>query len=248
MAVGKWLLGGLGFVLGGPIGALMGFFIGWAFEDKKVLPSGETGGGGRRYTTQRPTQGDIHVSILVLIAAVMKADGHIRKAELDVVKQYLLRNYGEEQAKQALRVLKGLLEQNIDVMAVTAQIRQNVNYSLRLQIVHFLLDIANADEDFAKEEETIIVQIAAGLSISDSDMRSLFSLYRRQDPEWAYKALEIEKSATDEEVKKAYRRMAMKYHPDKVGNVGEDIKNKATEKFRAINTAYETIKAERGMK
>jgi DnaJ like chaperone protein len=57
--------------------------------------------------------------------------------------------------------------------------------------------------------------------------------------------LEIEPSASDEEVKKAYRRMAMKYHPDKVANAGEQIRQQATEKFRMINEAYETIKAMR---
>jgi DnaJ like chaperone protein len=66
------------------------------------------------------------------------------------------------------------------------------------------------------------------------------------DRDWAYKSLEIEPSATDEEIKKAYRRMAKKYHPDKVNELGEDVKKSATEKFRSINEAYESLKKQRG--
>ena len=59
--------------------------------------------------------------------------------------------------------------------------------------------------------------------------------------------LEVCYNATDEEVKKAYRRMAMKFHPDKVATAGEEIRKQATEKFRGINEAYEHIKKQRGL-
>ena len=62
-----------------------------------------------------------------------------------------------------------------------------------------------------------------------------------------YEVLGISPNATDDEVKKAYRRMAMKYHPDKVANAGEEIRQQATDKFRAINEAYEHIKQQRGI-
>ena len=66
------------------------------------------------------------------------------------------------------------------------------------------------------------------------------------DQNWAYKALELEPSATIDDIKKGYRRMAMKYHPDKVANLGDDIKKSATEKFRSVNEAYEQLKKQRG--
>ena len=79
-------------------------------------------------------------------------------------------------------------------------------------------------------------------------VRFLLALYQRhKDVNWAYTALEIEPNATNEEVKKAYRKMAMKYHPDKVANAGEEIRQQATDKFRAINEAYEHIKQIRGL-
>lgn len=67
----------------------------------------------------------------------------------------------------------------------------------------------------------------------------------RKDP---YSVLGVDKNATDEEIKKAYRRLAMKYHPDKVEGLGEDVKRNAEAQFREINEAYEQIKSERGMK
>ena len=159
-----------------------------------------------------------------------------------------MRNFGEQGAKQALQLLKQLLEKDIDPVAVAEQIRQHVNYSTRLQLVHLLLNIANADGDFNANELRMIEQISIHMAVQQADYQSLLALYQRQkDINWAYTALEIQPTATDEEVKKAYRRMAMKYHPDKVANAGEEIRKQATEKFRGINEAYEHIKTQRGL-
>ncbi|MBO4621521.1 MAG: TerB family tellurite resistance protein [Paludibacteraceae bacterium] len=245
-----FLLGGLGFVLGGPIGAALAVVITSMMDSTKALPADGTAKEGTqaKTSTQKTQASDVKVSLLVLIACVMKVDGHVRKAELDLVKRFLVRNYGEQGALEALQILKGLLEQDIDPMAVTAQIKQNVNYSTRLELLHFLFDLANSDSDFAESELQMIERISAGLNISPADYRSLAALYnKKKDPNWAYEALEITPGATNDEVKKAYRRMAMKYHPDKVAGAGEEMHDKATEKFQGINEAYEHIKAQRGM-
>ena len=247
-----FLLGGLGFVLGGPIGAALAVVITSMMDSTKALPtdgSAPQGGTEAKGGSARKTQpSDVKVSLLVLIACVMKVDGHVKKAELDLVKRFLVRNYGVQGALEALQILKGLLDQQIDPMAVTAQIKQNVNYSTRLELLHFLFDLANSDSDFAESELQMIERISAGLSISPADYRALAALYnKKKDPNWAYEALEITPGATNEEVKKAYRRMAMKYHPDKVAGAGEEMHEKANEKFQGINEAYEHIKAQRGM-
>ena len=261
MSTRKWLFGGLGFVLGGPIGAILGVVLGAIFD--KIDEQGTAALFGRREDTgeeayeddtsyntgnQRATQGDIRMSLLVLIACVMKADGRVLKSELNYIKPYLLKAYGEDGALPALQMLKQLLEQEIDPVSVSQQIAQHVNYSLRLEIVHMLLELANADDDFADQEQVLIEQISINLGINTEDYESMASIYRKsQDPNWAYTALEITPSASDEEVKKAYRRMAMKYHPDKVAMAGEEIKQQATDKFRSINEAYEHIKVLRGV-
>ena len=184
----------------------------------------------------------------MLLACVIKADGRVLKSEISYIKPFLVRNFGEEGAKQALQLLKQLLEQDINPAQVAQQIRQYVNYSVRLELVHLLLEVAKADGEVVEAETQIIEQIAIHMGISTADYQSLLALYRQhKDANWAYTALEIEPSASDEEVKKAYRRMAMKYHPDKVANAGEQIRQQATEKFRKINEAYEHIKKARGM-
>jgi DnaJ like chaperone protein len=184
----------------------------------------------------------------VLLACVIKADGRVLKSEINFIKPFLLRTFGQEGAKQALLLLKELLNQHIDVAAVAQQVAQYVNYSTRLELLHLLLQVANADGEIDSNELNVINRIATNMSIKDADYQSILALFKRQqDSNWAYTALEIQPSATDEEVKKAYRRMAMKYHPDKVANAGENIRQQATDKFRGINEAYEHIKKQRGL-
>jgi DnaJ like chaperone protein len=246
MALGKWILGVLGFAVGGPIGALVGVLIASAFETEEANPQSDDHPSSSSRKSQRATQGDIRVSIIVLIACVIKADGRVLKSEINFIKPFLVRTFGEQGAKQALQLLKELLQKDIDPVTIAQQIGQHTNYSMRLELVNLLLQVANADGDVDQQELNIIQLIATNLGIQHADYQSLLALYQRQkDANWAYTALEISPSATNEEVKKAYRRMAMKYHPDKVANAGEEIRNQATEKFRGINEAYEYIKAQR---
>ena len=252
MSKAKWILGGLGFVLGGPIGALIGVALGALYDGfvgTGLVEADETSEHTTQNSTRQTTAGDINISFLVLIACVMKADGRVLKSEVNFIKPYLVRLYGEQGAKQALQLLKDLLEKDIDYVSVCTQIKQHVNYSTLLEIVHLLLDLANADGDFSAAEQTLIQRIATLLGITTRDYDALEALYKKtKDPNWAYTALEIEPTVSDEEVKKAYRRMAMKYHPDKVANASEQVRQKATEKFRAINEAYEHIKLLRNIK
>ena len=241
-------------MLGGPIGALIGVFVGSLLDSSGhiLTDSGESGSGQPEYNSggsnQRTSVGDIRVSMVVLFACVIKADGRIMKSEVNHIKPFLLRNYGEEGAREALHLLRELLQKDIDPIAVSQQIAQHINYSTRLEIVHILFDLAQADNAVSEAEEAMISLIAANMRVEDADYRSLRALYHRHaDPDWAYTALEIEPSASDEEVKKAYRRMAMKYHPDKVANAGEEVRQQTTAKFRSINEAYETIKKSRTM-
>jgi DnaJ like chaperone protein len=238
----KWIGGGLGFVLGGPIGALIGFGLGSMLDSTTVSVSSSSS------RANNTNEGDFKVSLLVLMACVMKADGRIDKSELAVAKKFLLANFGEQGALDALQVLKRLLEQNINESEVAAQIGHNLNYSSKLQLLHLLFDIAYADGEVVASELDTILRIANHFRIDRLDFESLKAPYMKtQDVNWAYKALEIEPSATEEEIKKAYRHMAMKYHPDKVNDLGEEIKKSATEKFRSINEAYESIKKQRGI-
>ncbi len=234
---GKWIGGGLGWAFGGPIGAIIGFTIG-----SMVDGSSNTAVQGVRKTTT----GGYVMSLLVLVAAVMKADGRVLKSELDYVKKFLVQNFGEDSAHEAIKMLRGLLNQTIPVTDVCLQIQQNMNYSSRLQLVHFLFGIANADGHVDATELDLIKHICLSMGINNSDFESMKAMFVK-DTGYAYKILEIEESATDNEVKTAYRRMAIKYHPDKVSYLGDDFQKAAKEKFQKVNEAYEMIKKERGI-
>lgn len=255
MSLTRWVFGGLGFVLGGPIGALIGILLAKLFTyNENVLyedatKSDDNNEQNRRVkSNSRPTVGDIRVSIVVLIACVIKADGKVLKSEINYIKPFLLRTFGHEGALSALQLLKELLNKDINHIEVANQISKHVNYSTRLEFVHLLLDLAYSDGNVATQEANVIRQIADAMFLQKKDIDSIFAMYVKEDINWAYKVLEIEADATNEEVKKAYRRMAMKYHPDKVNNAGQEIYEKANEKFREVNKAYEHIKDMRGMK
>ena len=236
---GKWIAGGLGWAVGGPMGAIIGFALGSLFESSSNV------------TIQQPTnrntaEADFKMSLLVMIACVMKADGKVQKSELDTVKRFLVSNFGEEGALEALQILKRMLDQPINETEVAMQINRYMNYSAKLQLVHLLFDIAVSDGDIHQSELLVIERISSVFGLSSADFVALKAPYfKNVDHNWAYKTLEIDTDASNDEIKKAYRRMAMKFHPDKVNDLGEDMKKSATEKFRSINEAYESLKKQK---
>lgn len=237
---GKWLGGGLGFVMGGPIGGLLGFLVGSMVDNTTIDASTYTS------TAGRTTPGAFGVSLLVLIAAVMKADGKVVKSELEYVKQFFVRQFGRDSAAEATIMLKDLLKKDIPLMDVCQQIGRNMDYSSRLQLLQLLFNVSLADGSVNPNELDIINRISGYLGISPTDFMSIKNMFVPETYS-SYKILEIERTASGDEVKKAYRRMAMKYHPDKVSHLGEDYRKTADEKFKKVNEAYEKIKKERNI-
>lgn len=237
---GKWLGGGLGWAMGGPIGALIGFALGAALDDSGAVVKKT---GVRPPKTQR---GDFAASLLVLIAAVLKADGEVLKSEVEYVKQFLVRHFGVELAREQMLMLKEMLKQDIPLPSVCTQIRQSMEYASRLQLLHFLFGLSKADGKIKRSERDLLLQISEGLGIREPDYMSILAMFVPQ-ADGDYQILEIEPSATDEEVKKAYKRMAVKHHPDKVSHLGQDLQELAKEKFQQVQTAYENIRRSRGI-
>ncbi len=231
----KWIGGGLGWAFLGPVGGILGFLIGSVMDEETIT---------KKQVRGTTTTGDFATSLLVLVAAVLKADGKVMKSELDIVKQYFIRTFGKESASEALIMLRGLLKQNIPVKDVSYQIGKKVDYSSRLQLLHFLYDIAGADGKINDKEIQVIDFIARNMGLSLKDSESIKSMFVKKKDSY-YKILEIEPDASNDEVKKAYRRMALKYHPDKVSHLGDDFKKVAEEKFQKVNEAYQYIRKER---
>ena len=255
----KWLFAGLGWAVGGPIGAILGYFLGKSISPDKS--SSQTFGQSSNHRgpyRNTGTQQDINAALMVLIAAVMKADGEVKRSELDYVKRFLLKNYGETRGKEVLQVLKQMVEQDIPVDQVCAQIKVNTDYSTRYHMVDFLFGIGGADGELHQSELSMLRLIAQYLGISQYDYTSIHERHvgsrgyssnqafrqsnNQKDP---YKVLGITGDATDDEVRRAYRRMAMKYHPDRVAGMSEELQRNAAEQMKEINSAYETIKQQR---
>lgn len=241
MGYGKWIVGGLGWAFGGPIGGLIGYALGSLVEKTK---DGETSFQNKSGST---TRGDFVITFVVLTASVMNADGKVVKSELDFVKKYFIKFFGEDQAKDMLHILRDILKKEIQVNEVTHQVQQHMNYASRLQVLHFLYGVAQADGQITNDEARIIEQIALGIGISSTDQVSIKNMYI-EESDSAYKILEVSPDATDDEVKKAYKKMAIKYHPDKVSFLGEKARLASEEKFKNLTQAYEKIKNQRNIK
>lgn len=258
MKIGKWIGGGLGWAFGGPIGALIGVVLGAMVDEMSPgvnlqntddNTSGSGGWTGRSPFGQydpRTAQGDFAASLLVLTAAVMKGDGKVLRVELDYVKQFLLRNFGEANTLRLLPVLKELLQKEIPLREVCLQIRQYMPEAQRIQLLHYLFGIAASDGDVHPREVVIIQDIADYLGIDRADYESIKAMHYR-DVDSDYRILEVDPNASDEEVKKAYRKMAVKFHPDKVADLGEDAQKAAKERFQKVQEAWESIKKRRNI-
>lgn len=256
MSVSKWIGASLGWSFGGPIGAIIGlalgsFIDGLAGNKSNPLLGERQTGRKQKYNRTRPRQkpqtqsGDFEVSLLVLSSIIIKADNHQDQRELDFVRQQFTTMYGKERANHAFKLFKSISKQQISTRQVCTQIRQMMDHPSRLQLLHFLFGIAKADTHVTETEIRQIYTISGYLGISSKDFESIKAMFYNTK-ENAYKILEISKSATVNEIKAAYRKMAKKYHPDKVIHLGKEHQKGAEEKFRQVQEAYELLQKDRG--
>ena len=242
----KWLGAGLGWSFGGPIGAVLGYLIANAIEGfgKKDFQEFQRQAQGHSYNTH---SGDFEVSLLLLSSFVIKADGKIDPRELDFVRSYFVKMYGKDRANHAFRLFKGIIKsETISPRQICLQIQHQMQHAARLQLMHYLFALAKADEIVTSEELDMLHKIAGYLNINPRDFESIKAMFYR-DSQSAYKILEIEKTATDQEVKAAYRKMVKKHHPDKLRHLGEEHLKGAQDKFLKIQEAYEQVKKERNL-
>ena len=241
MSVGKKILwGGLGWVLGGPIGAIIGYSLAGF--------TGQPSNANYQYTSYPQTQpGDFIVSLLVLFGAVMKADKQMLKSELDYVKEFLSKQFDRKQVKNFMILFKDITKQDYPLRDVCRQITRSMDHPSRLELIHILFELSQADGKIHPEEIKVIKTICRYLNININDFNSIQAMFIRNTLS-DYKILGINKTATDNDIKKAFRTMATKYHPDKVGHLGDELRVLAEEKFKAVNDAYQNIKKERSFK
>ncbi len=240
-----WLITALaGYLISGGniLGAIFGLAIGVMYTTAFGNAQPITAAGQAR------SQNDFSQVLLILTAHIMKADGKLMKSELDFIKDFFVRRVGPVKTQELMLQLRDLLEKDFSVNEVCRRIRMGMIYPMRLELLHFLFGIAAADGEVNPNELEELEKISAYMGLSMPDFESIRAMFfRRNEPSSAYKILEIDPSVSDDEVKKAYRKMATKFHPDKVSHLGEEFQNAAKEKFQNVQNAYETIKKLRGI-
>lgn len=248
----KWtktlLGGGIGWVLGGPIGGIIGAVIANMMNDDNSRHyQRQYSGTHNQYRQQsnQTTPGDFAVAMLVLFAYVTKADKKIISAEIQYVKKYLIQKFGTQNAQEMMYLYKDILNKDYDLHQVCQQINNNLDYYSKLEMLHILFSIANADRHIHELELQVISQISNYLGISASEYNSIKAIFIKNENQH-YKILGVNENASNDEIKKAFRELAVKYHPDKVVNLGEEFQKVAEEKFKAINNAYQEIRQQRG--
>jgi DnaJ like chaperone protein len=241
-------------------GGVVGFLIGSSIDNYQRAKKQPSQAGGNRagfrsaddvfkyYQQQSSASNDVPTMLMALSAAVMKADGKVLTAELNYVKSFFGQQFGPQFSTQHLQTLKKFLDtSNIPLQQICGDIKMRIQPEVRIQLVHYLFGIAKADGDVTASEINVIQSIASMMGIPKMEFESVKNMfYRNVDSD--YSVLGIATAATDEEVKKAYRRMAIKFHPDKVAQMGEEYQKGAKEKFQKIQESYEAIKKRRGMK
>jgi len=240
----KWFAAILGYYIFRFPGAILGFLIG-SYIDSLSSSGTSSMFGGPSQKNVSPADFELH--LLSLCSIVIKADGQVSQRELDYVRQYFLSTYGKEKANAIFRTFNEVVKKReISVEKICSVLAQRTRYEVRLQLLHFLFGIARCDGSISNAEADKIREIAGYLGVGRNDFESIMAMFIKSADN-AYKILEIQKSATDEEVKKAYRTMAKKYHPDRVNTQDEAIKKGAEEKFKEVQKAYEEIQVERGL-
>ncbi|MEE9363980.1 MAG: TerB family tellurite resistance protein [Cellulophaga sp.] len=243
----KWFAAFLGYSFFRFPGAIIGFLVG-SFVDN--LGGGKKSGRSTVFsdmTRQSVSPADFELNLLSLCSLVIKADGTVSQRELDYVRQYFVNSYGKERANAIFRTFNEInKKREISAQKICAFLNQRTRYEVRLQLLHFLFGIAQADGSISTPEIDKIREIAGYLRVGNRDFESIKAMFIKS-ADTAYKILEIKKSATNEELKKAYRTMAKKYHPDRVNTENEAIKKGAEEKFKQVQKAYEDIQKKRGL-
>lgn len=249
MKWGRWIGAGVGFVSGGPIGSILGLGVGSVFD--KLREDGVFDRLRRVYAsnvyTSEADANDFVVSMLVLASTIVKADNRVDDFEMSYVRTFLADQFGAEFVSDYIFIMEEVMKKDFEVKEVAEQIRRHVDIESRLQMLHFLFGIANADFKVDPAEMAILKEIGIHLGIPSEDFVSIRAMFQNE-MDAHYQILEIRPSASDAEVKSAYRTMTKKYHPDKVMHLGEGVQKAAKQKFAKVQEAYDAIKRDRGMK
>ena len=251
----------IGLVLGywamGFFGALLGFFIGGSIDRAREL-----GVGGINPLNIKQRQQVFLETVFILMGKLAKADGHISKQEVNHVEDFIKKaGMTTEHRQEAIRLFKQGAEKDFDINDTLDHFMDACGQTLHLRqtLLMYLTVIGLADGKLDSAEQTVLEEIALRIGYSKTEFKHLLDSVLNQanfanhqtDPKTAlpdaYKALGVSEQDTDQQIKRAYRKLMSQHHPDKLMGQGvpEDMIKVATEKAKEIQLAYDLIKKSR---
>lgn len=262
MAYGKWIGGFLGFINAQSVlGAIAGFVLGAIFDaitehqeakkTSRIMEDSEP-----ETTSDEGTRNGFLFCLMVLTAHVIQADGRIMHSEMELVRKFLRNSFGEIAMEQGNVILRKLFEYkkqkgdalwNQQIRSACEEMADAMPEEHRIQVVAFLAEIAKADGNVHDAEIAAIRTIAVYLLLDAGIVEQLFAL-GTDSLEESYKVLGVSPDVSDDDLKQAYWKLVLKHHPDRVANLGDDIKEAATRKLQEINKAKEIIDKARNLK
>ena len=234
----KWLGAGLGWVItGNPLGGLLGFL------------AGSVTGGENSSTEKTKTVTDFEVNLLVLASYLIKLDGKISAQEISFTNRFMNAHFDEQFSNKRTQILEHCLQKEYDLNIVCEQLRMYTKQTTRTQVVQFLFDLAMSDGAVSERENYFIFKIAGYLNINDVDFKRIKAGFAPSvfvEMISHYQTLGVTKETSLAEIRTTYRKLVLKYHPDRNNQLSETEKKKLSLKLQHVKEAYEKIKAERG--
>lgn len=210
----------------------------------------------RKVSTYERSQTETHnvfvfllVNILVKIAQV---DGKVTQEEINTIINFFRNHlhYNQSQIFWVKDLIKEALASTLSLEVLLADFKNRFNYEPRLILLELVYQVIYSEPvvPSTAPELEVAQRIAIFLEITEYDHLSIRSRYMARaratvtSEERYYQVLGLELGATFEEIKSAYRKLSMKYHPDKVGHLGEEFRQVAEEKMKELNEAYQFLK------
>lgn len=227
----------------------------------------------RRYAT--PEVGGFIGPLFAVLGAVAKSDGRVSEAEIAIAERLMSRmGLDAEQRKQAVTSFNAGKQPEFDVTPAIDGLRQWVGLRRdhAFPVLDVVIETVLAEGNPPPEKMSLLRQVAFALRVSDMELMALMAMkgyawnasaggrrgpgsgggyvppQRSQQGPDPYTVLGIERGADDRAIKRAYRKLISEHHPDRLGDLPEDMRRRAESRASEINAAYERIKAERGFK
>ena len=188
---------------------------------------------------------EFEVNLMVLASHLIKIDGHVSNAEIAFTERFLNAHFEAQFETERVRIFQHCLQKEYDLNAACGQIRMYSEQRTRVQVVRFLIDLAQCDGAMTDRENYFVFKIAGYLTINDVEYRKLKAEHFLQ-PVTVYEILGVTRQMDFAEIRTTYRRLVLKYHPDRNKDASEEEKKKLALKFQQVQEAYEKIKAEKG--